>query len=181
MRRRDFLKLAALSGAALLSPAFLGPAWASGLSSARRGVLHVYNINTMETLTVSYLDEYGRFDLEGLETLNRLFRCRMTDKYVDIDPRLFLLMDTLHTKSGALDMPITLVCGYRSPEYNRLRSSYNAKVASNSYHVLGMAADISIDGVELKDIKQDAVDLSVGGVGKYSKFVHVDVGPVRTW
>jgi uncharacterized protein YcbK (DUF882 family) len=44
-----------------------------------------------------------------------------------------------------------------------------------------MAADIQIEGVRLHDIQKTAMKIKAGGVGVYSEFIHLDVGPSRTW
>lgn len=54
-------------------------------------------------------------------------------------------------------------------------------MARHSYHVRGMAADIWVEGVDLRDIAKVAKHLKAGGVGRYADFVHIDVGPVRNW
>ena len=55
--------------------------------------------------------------------------------------------------------------------------------AKNSQHLYGKAADICIEGVRLRDLRRAALEQEAGGVGLYPRygFVHVDVGPVRTW
>jgi uncharacterized protein YcbK (DUF882 family) len=47
----------------------------------------------------------------------------------------------------------------------------------------GMAIDIRLQGCELKNLQRAALALKAGGVGYYpsSDFIHVDVGPVRSW
>jgi uncharacterized protein YcbK (DUF882 family) len=47
----------------------------------------------------------------------------------------------------------------------------------------GQAVDISLPGVPLATLRSAALGLKAGGVGYYpqSGFIHVDVGPVRTW
>lgn len=56
-------------------------------------------------------------------------------------------------------------------------------VARQSYHTKGVAADIRMRGVSLRQIQTTALFMRRGGVGFYprSDFVHVDVGPVRRW
>ena len=48
---------------------------------------------------------------------------------------------------------------------------------------IGMAADIRVPGIASEAVWRAAVDLRRGGVGLYraSDFVHIDVGPVRSW
>jgi hypothetical protein len=47
----------------------------------------------------------------------------------------------------------------------------------------GQAADISLRGSSLGQLHRAALSLRGGGVGYYPAhgFVHVDVGPIRTW
>ena len=78
-----------------------------------------------------------------------------------------------------------IVCGYRTPWSNnflRTRGA-NTGVAKNSQHTLAKAIDIRVPGTTTRRLRDIALSLQAGGVGYYpiSKFVHVDVGPVRTW
>jgi uncharacterized protein YcbK (DUF882 family) len=47
----------------------------------------------------------------------------------------------------------------------------------------GMAIDLRLPGTSLPKVHHTAQAMRRGGVGYYpdSQFVHVDVGPVRTW
>ena len=49
--------------------------------------------------------------------------------------------------------------------------------------MLGQAIDFRLDGVNLKKVRDAAIELKAGGVGYYprSNFVHIDTGPVRHW
>lgn len=51
----------------------------------------------------------------------------------------------------------------------------------NSFHLTGLAADVSPIGVPLKVLQDWALENWPGGVGIYSTFVHLDLGPQRTW
>ncbi len=55
--------------------------------------------------------------------------------------------------------------------------------AKNSFHMLAKAADVRLSGCRLAMLRRAAVNLKAGGVGYYprSRFVHIDVGPVRYW
>jgi hypothetical protein len=74
--------------------------------------------------------------------------------------------------------------GYRSPEYNAsLRGA-----ARNSYHMQGMAMDISWAGIN-SETREEFVRIARSngfrGIGRYGpsagNFVHIDIGPERTW
>ena len=90
-------------------------------------------------------------------------------------------MTKLRKPGGVID----IVCGYRTPESNEyLRSrSADTGVAEHSQHMLGKAIDIQVPGVRTLALRNAALSIGAGGVGYYptSKFVHVDVGPVREW
>ena len=80
--------------------------------------------------------------------------------------------------------PFHIICGFRSHSTNEyLRTHGGGGVAARSLHLVGKAIDIRVPGIELRKRCRTAVALSGGGVGIYpaSDFVHVDVGPVRTW
>lgn len=145
------------------------------------GRLALYNLHTEEALKIRYLDRRGAFDPKALRRLNHFFRCHHTNQVHPIDPDLYLLLDRLRQSLGAQSRRFELVSGFRSEDYNRLLRQKSSQVAKKSYHLLGMAADIRLEGVPLTSIHQAAQRLKAGGVGRYDDFIHVDVGPVRSW
>lgn len=83
------------------------------------------------------------------------------------------LIDGLEELRKLAGKPIHINSGYRSPEYNK-----KIKGAKYSQHLLGNAADITIQGYTPKQIKAMAEKIAVfknGGIGLYKTFVHVDV------
>ena len=182
MTRRDILKLLIAFGA----PNLVALPWATDAPASikpgrRLGNLSFHNEHTGESLNVRYLNERGGFDKKVWRRLNGFFRCHYDGSIHPIDPGLFLFLDAVHCLLKARGRPFRLVSGYRSPAYNRLLCCEDPCVATNSYHVKGMAADVTIDGFSPSDIERAAKRLKIGGVGTYSDFVHLDVGPVRTW
>ena len=145
------------------------------------GKLSFYNIHTRENLSLRYLNQNRRFEKSALNELNHFFRCHYTGKEYPIKAELFLLLDEIRTRLGKTDRKYRLISGYRSPEYNRKLFRTSSGVAKKSYHLFGMAADVRLEGIGLEKLRQAALELRKGGVGKYSQFIHIDVGPARWW
>jgi uncharacterized protein YcbK (DUF882 family) len=180
-RRKALKMLIAGAVATGLAPLWAQPAAASLPPQSCSGRLALYNLHTEEGLKIRYLTPRGNFDPKALRRLNHFFRCHHTNQVHPIDPRLYLLLDRLRQQLGAQSHRIELISGFRSEAYNRLLRQKSGQVAKNSYHLQGMAADIRLEGVSLASIHQSAQRLKAGGVGRYNEFIHVDVGPVRSW
>ena len=93
-----------------------------------------------------------------------------------IDKRLVDVLDRIRERLG---VPITVNSGYRCPEHN-------AEVGgvSDSQHVLGTAADITYDGIDIDRLAEIAEECGADGIGKYyyQDFVHIDVrGYAARW
>jgi uncharacterized protein YcbK (DUF882 family) len=122
----------------------------------------------------------------ALEQLNRFLRDHRTDEVTHYDPKEFDLLYNLMARLGKSSSGVVdIVCGYRSAETNQLLRSAGPStgVAEHSQHIQGHAIDIRVPGVGTAQLRNAALSLEAGGVGYYpiSQFVHVDVGPVRTW
>ena len=98
----------------------------------------------------------------------REFACYDGSDTVKIDSKLAALLQDIRTHFGK---PVTINSAYRT-------ASHNARVggASNSYHLYGKAADISVSGVSPREVAKYAESLGVKGIGLYDNqgFVHVD-------
>ena len=182
MTRRELLKIMAVSS---VTPSFIPylieDTPAAALKSLCCGKLAFVNLHTDERLQIRYLNKKGKFDRKALVKLNHLFRCYFDEKSHRIDPNLYVLLDAVRCKLHAKDRPYQLISGYRSPKYNRYLRKHGHGVAKNSYHLKGMAADVCIEGVSLRDLGRTASAFKLGGVGTYDDFIHMDVGPVRYW
>jgi uncharacterized protein YcbK (DUF882 family) len=146
--------------------------------------LHLHHLHTGERLDVVYRigDAYVP---SGIDALNHFLRDHWTQDVSDYDPREFDLLHTILVKLRRPNAVIDIVCGYRSPWSNALlrQGSDESGVAEHSQHMLAKAIDIRVPGVSTARLRDAARSLDAGGVGYYprSRFVHVDVGPVRTW
>jgi uncharacterized protein YcbK (DUF882 family) len=147
-------------------------------------MLHLHHLHTGETLNIVY--KIGNEYVPGaIDKLNYFLRDHRTNEVSTYDPREFDLLHSVMSRLGRPNGVVDIVCGYRSPETNEyLRTrSEDSGVARNSQHVLAKAIDIRVPGVRTRRLRDAALSLKEGGVGYYpvSKFVHVDVGPVREW
>ncbi len=105
-----------------------------------------------------------------------------------VSDRLKPLCDALEViREACGGASVTILSGYRSP-------AHNAEVggASASQHMVGRAADISVNGYDARDVHaivlrlHDEGKIDIGGLGSYAGWVHVDVrdnedGRLRRW
>jgi uncharacterized protein YcbK (DUF882 family) len=146
--------------------------------------LRMYHLHTGESIDVVY--RIGNTYIpEALDRLNHFLRDHRTQDVSSYDPKEFDVLHALMAKLGRPNAVIDIVCGYRTPWSNnflRTRAATSG-VAEHSQHMLAKAIDIRVPGVTTAALRDAALSLHAGGVGFYpvSQFVHVDVGPVRTW
>ena len=73
---------------------------------------------------------------------------------------------------NTLERPVYITSGYRCFEYNQ-------KVGGvpNSYHLIGLAADIKVKDISLIDLLEICEEIGFPGIGFYEKknFLHLDV------
>jgi uncharacterized protein YcbK (DUF882 family) len=87
-----------------------------------------------------------------------------------------ILANNLQVLRDAVDKPISINSGYRSPEHNKA-----IKGAKNSFHVKGMAGDIVVEDMTPKEVADKIEELIQdgkmvqGGLKAYSTFTHYDV------
>jgi uncharacterized protein YcbK (DUF882 family) len=181
IKRRDFLKLAfshcALGAAAISTPSLV---YASSKPPAARQ-LAFYHLHTGEKLSTTYWAD-GDYVAEEIDSLNHLLRDHRTDEIQPIDKNLLDLLYILQQQveqNGAYH----IISGYRSPKTNASLRQHSNGVAKRSLHMQGKAIDVRLPGVELKHLRQAALQLHAGGVGYYPKsnFVHIDTGRPRFW
>ena len=169
------------AGAAALFALAARPAAAETYQEDRERQVPIRNLWTGERRNLVYW-RAGAYDGRALLAYSHLLRDRRDGKYVEI---FYGVLDQLFFLWKALDRPgaIDLVSGYRSDRSNAYLHVTTEGVARNSLHTMGMAADVRVDGIESEAVWRAAVDLRRGGAGLYraSDFVHIDVGPVRSW
>ena len=175
--RRTLLKTAACTSLVLASPSL----WAATNKLAPRRQLSLLNLHTGESVIATYWSE-GAYVQAELDKINEVLRDHRTGEIQPIDTTLLDQLSLLHDSTGN-KQPFHVISGYRSPATNlKLRTQGNG-VAKKSMHMQGKAIDIRLPDTPLKQLRDAAKSLKLGGVGYYAKsdFIHVDVGRVRYW
>jgi uncharacterized protein YcbK (DUF882 family) len=146
---------------------------------ARR--LYLHNLHTGDTVRAVYWENGAYVQGALAEARHALRDWRNGDQHA-MDPGLFDIFHRLSTRLE-INRPFQIISGYRSPATNAALRARSSGVASRSLHMDGQAADIRVEGVDLRRLRAAALDLGRGGVGFYpvSNFVHVDTGRVRQW
>ena len=100
--------------------------------------------------------------------------CRGTGKLLINEQAL----DCLQELRVALGKPMIINSAYRSPEHNRAVGGAKA-----SKHLDGTAFDVSMANHDPENFIAAARRAGFRGIGTYprSNFVHIDLGPARTW
>lgn len=98
------------------------------------------------------------------------FRCKCGKCGLDtIDHATLEVLEAVRAHFGA---PVTVNSGHRCFAYNR-----SVGGASDSQHLYGRAADITVKGVTpatVADFIENVLLKNKGGVGRYKTFTHVD-------
>jgi len=75
-----------------------------------------------------------------------------------------------------MERPVYITSGYRC-------FKYNSKVGGvkNSYHLIGLAADIKVEDINLLELLEVCENIDFNGIGFYEKkkFLHLDVRPTK--
>ncbi len=125
----------------------------------------LFDINHQETRTVRIgLD--GQVDAEARTTLERLFRCKRTDRRHEVDPGLLVMLADVSARYPG-----------KTIEYV---SAFRAKERHTSRHRQGRALDFRIPGVDTTEIRDYVwTHHSKLGLGWYphGDFIHMDYRP----
>lgn len=129
---------------------------------------------------VYYAD--GQYLPEQMALIRRILRDHDDGSLPELDARLVDLMARMQRTIDTTE-PLQIVSGYRSPATNARARRRDGRVARNSFHMHGQAVDIRVRGRSLSRLRRAALSLQAGGVGTYPNrdFLHIDVGPVRSW
>ncbi|HMG52719.1 MAG TPA: DUF882 domain-containing protein [Kofleriaceae bacterium] len=140
-----------------------------------RKLINLYNYWTREWLAVD-----AAAPPPGA-TVDHFLRDHFTNQAAAMEPRLVALLIAAATRfhSDVVDV----VSGFRHPKYNLILRKKGHQVARDSQHTHGNAIDFALPNVTTQQLHAWAKAQKIGGVGLYleSKFVHMDIGPIRSW
>ena len=148
---------------------------------AGNGRLRLSHAHFGTTLDVRYRRLDGTYDPDALKQIQRFFRSREDGREGPIALRLVELLAYVEDRFHPRQM--TLLSGYRSPEFNEDLRAAGGQAAQTSLHTQGLAADVTMTGVDLRRVWRQLRELRTGGAGYYRKgnFLHIDTGPPRFW
>nr|DAI37245.1 MAG TPA: peptidase [Microviridae sp.]DAW67629.1 MAG TPA: peptidase [Microviridae sp.] len=96
------------------------------------------------------------------------FACKDGSPIVFVDEYLAILLDILRE---TIKKPVIVTSGYRTPEHNKKVGG-----AKYSYHMRGMAADITVKDMTPKEVAKELDKLAPNSCGiiVYKSWVHFD-------
>jgi uncharacterized protein YcbK (DUF882 family) len=180
MTRRALLGGLTTITAMAAMPAFAStPALLKGAGDFRS--VSLVSKKTGDWLNTVYWVE-GEYIPEAMDAVSYLMRDWREDKALAIDPHTIDIMSATHKLLDSSE-PFEVVSGYRTARTNAMLRRRSRAVARKSYHIKGMAVDITMKSRSVRQVCGAGLSLNAGGVGKYtrSRFVHLDSGPVRDW
>jgi len=179
LSRRNFLKLMLCSGLLSYFPKYTFAVFDE--ISLKEKSLALFNPRTKESFEGIYYCN-GDYVAGALKIINHILRDIRTGDVKVIDRSLLDLISMISIKLNPKE-PFHVISGYRSAMTNNLLRKRGKGAAKNSYHLKGQAVDIRLPGYKTSVLRRAAYELKSGGVGYYpiSRFVHIDIGPVRYW
>jgi len=156
------------------------PGWTKGFPSRRW--VNVVFAPTGERFKDFYVDD-GVYSTDAITRFSWTCRDFRANEWKLFDPRLLDLLFVLHWKYCKDE--INILSGYRTPQTNRLAENpqqFEGEQA-NSLHAEAKALDIHLPNVDKDAVALDLRNVLYGGLGMYPHrdFLHVDMGPVRSW
>lgn len=145
------------------------------------GNIILYSERNGKSFSGTYRDGLGSYNENALHKICGVFNAPCETSRMGLSLRLIEFIDYLedHLNRGA---KITIISGYRKPEYNTMLRKKGNLAAKASLHQYGMAADLKIEGIKAETLWHYVRDLKFGGAGYYhGEMVHIDVGPARFW
>jgi uncharacterized protein YcbK (DUF882 family) len=178
-------RLLIAAGAAFSAPAVATSAPPSDSNDRLRGLLadrrSLWIVRGQEELRATYWTSKTGYDRDQYLNVCWALRDLQANRVFPIDHGLLDVLVGLQTwlARNGIEAPLTIHSGYRTQKTNKRTEG----AALDSRHLVGRAADISVQGVSNVKLAGMASVLGRGGTGLYPgrSFVHVDTGDERIW
>ena len=174
--RRTALTLTAGAGALLAAPSILRA------DAPHKRALNLQSLNSGEKLNIVYWAD-GDYLPDAIKRADWCMRDLRENKAAPTDPRLLDLLHDIDANTRSKN-PIYTMSGYRTERTNAWLDARGNGVDPGSFHMRGMAIDITQDFHDPEEVYRVAKKLGRGGAGFYptkTPYAHVDVGPVDAW
>jgi len=174
--RRTALTLTASAGALLAAPSILRA------DAPYKRALNLQSLNSGEKLNIVYWAD-GNCLPDAIKRVDWFMRDLRENKTAPTDPRLLDLLHDIDANTRSKN-PIYTMSGYRTERTNAWLDARGNGVDPGSFHMRGMAIDITQDFHDPEEVYRVAKKLGRGGAGFYptkTPYAHVDVGPVDAW
>ncbi len=174
--RRGAIALAAGAAGLLAAPSILRA------DAPYKRTLDMQSLNSGERLKIAYWAD-GAYIEEALSRIDRFMRDLRTGETTRMAPALLDLLREIDSLTPSRN-PLYTMSGFRSESTNAWLAAHSDGVDPSSFHMRGMAIDLTQDFADPGMIYRVAKKLGKGGAGYYPvkhPFVHIDVGPPDTW
>lgn len=181
LRKKWSRRQALVMGAGTLAGLVAAPALLRADAPYKRS-LNMQSLNSGEKLKITYWAE-NDYIPDALKQINWFMRDLRSNDQTAMSTQLLDLLWEIDQLSPSSN-PLYTMSGYRTPKTNAMLASKSEGVDGNSFHMRGMAMDLTQDFNDPGMLYKIAKKLGKGGAGYYPAkhpFVHVDVGPVDTW
>ena len=174
--RRDVLALGAGAAVLLAAPSILRA------DTPYKRSLRMQSLNSGERLDLVYWAD-GDYLPDALKRVDWFMRDLRENKSAPTDPRLLDLLWEIDQNTRSKN-PIYTMSGYRTEKTNAWLDARGNGVDPGSFHMRGMAMDITQDFLDPEEVYRVAKKLGKGGAGFYptkTPYAHVDIGPPDSW
>jgi uncharacterized protein YcbK (DUF882 family) len=90
-------------------------------------------------------------------------------------PLQFSALDKLQAFREHLKKPLKINHGnLKKRGWRSVQENYDLNRYKFSFHVAGIAFDVTVDGVSPEEVKEEALKIGFSGVGVYNTFTHID-------
>lgn len=171
-----------LSGMAASALLLARPALAATSGEDSRA-LRLYNVHTDESFRDVYYADGGYLP-DALGRLDVFMRDHHADAVGLMDPGVHDILWRLQNRYLQVygrEVTINVHSAFRTRETNEMLRPEGA--AQNSFHMRAKAVDVSVQGLGIYFLADQAPRVGAGGCGIYmrSQFAHLDTGPRRSW